>query len=106
MTKLKCPFCNKPLQPTLRLSDEYWCENYDCPRTNIEWVGSKKLWQELINTKKALDRAMNAMESASNHNVINCVVRGVDPKEDDVNITLFKALAEINEITKGGKDAE
>lgn len=46
--KLLCPFCNKPLQPTLRQSDEYWCENYDCPGTNIEWVGSQKLWQELI----------------------------------------------------------
>ena len=58
--------------------------------------------KELDRTRKALDWAINAMESASNHNVINCVVRGVDPKEDDVNITLFKALEQINEI-KGGK---
>jgi hypothetical protein len=57
MSELKCPFCNKPLQPTLRQSDEYWCENYDCPRTNIEWVGSQKLWQELIRTRKALEIA-------------------------------------------------
>lgn len=57
MSDMKCPFCNKPLQPTLRQSDEYWCENYDCPRTNIEWVGSQKLWQELIRTRKALDKA-------------------------------------------------
>ena len=53
--KLLCPFCNKPLQPTLRQSDEYWCENYDCSGTNIEWVGSQKLWQELIRTRKALE---------------------------------------------------
>ncbi len=53
--KLLCPFCNKPLQPTLRQSDEYWCENYDCPRTNIEWVGSQKLWQELIRIQELLD---------------------------------------------------
>lgn len=59
---LKCPFCNKPLQPTLRQSDEYWCENYDCPRTNIEWVGSQKLWQELIRTRKALDIAVDALK--------------------------------------------
>lgn len=57
MSDMKCPFCNKPLQPTLRQSDEYWCENYDCPGTNIEWVGSQKIWQELIRTRKALDRA-------------------------------------------------
>ncbi len=55
MSEMKCPFCNKPLQPTLRQSDEYWCENYDCPGTNIEWVGSQKLWQELIRTKELLE---------------------------------------------------
>lgn len=59
---MKCPFCNKPLQPTLRQSDEYWCESYDCPRTNIEWVGSKKLWQELIRTRKALDVALCSLQ--------------------------------------------
>ena len=64
-SKLKCPFCNKPLQPTLRQSDEYWCENYDCPRTNIEWVGSQKLWQELIRTRKALDVAKDAIDVIS-----------------------------------------
>lgn len=59
--KLLCPFCNKPLQPTLRQSDEYWCENYDCSGTNIEWVGSQKLWQELISTRKALDVAVDEL---------------------------------------------
>lgn len=62
MSDMKCPFCNKPLQPTLRLSDEYWCENYDCPRTSIKWTGSQKLWQELIRTRKALDVAMAGLE--------------------------------------------
>jgi hypothetical protein len=64
MSELKCPFCNKPLQPTLRQSDEYWCENYDCSGTNIEWVGSKKLWQELIRTKKQLVTKCNQLEIA------------------------------------------
>ena len=57
MSELKCPFCNKPLQPTLRQSDEYWCENYDCPGTNIEWVGSQKLWQELAEMKRKFEMA-------------------------------------------------
>ena len=61
MSNMKCPYCNKPLQPTLRQSDEYWCENYDCPGTNIEWVGSQKLWQELIRTRKALDIALDCL---------------------------------------------
>lgn len=62
MNDMKCPFCNKPLQPTLRQSDEYRCENYDCPRTNIEWVGSPKLWQELIRTRKQLDWAVHFLK--------------------------------------------
>lgn len=64
---MKCPFCNKQLQPTLRQSDEYWCENYDCPGTSIEWVGSQKLWQELIRTRKALEIAIDALERILNH---------------------------------------
>lgn len=67
MSDMKCPFCNKPLQPTLRQSDEYWCENYDCPRTNIKWVGSQKLWQELIRTRKALDVAVDVLKDFSIH---------------------------------------
>ena len=63
MSDMKCPFCNKPLQPTLCQSDEYWCENYDCSRTSIEWVGSQKLWQELIRTRKALDVAKYAIKN-------------------------------------------
>ena len=54
-TELKCPFCGKPLQPTLRIPDEYFCENYDCPQTSITWVGSSSLWKALADTKKKLD---------------------------------------------------
>ena len=65
MSDMKCPFCNKQLQPTLCQSDEYWCENYDCPRTSIEWTGSQKLWQELIRTRKALDVALDWLEQVA-----------------------------------------
>lgn len=57
MTELLCPFCGKPLQPTLRIEDEYFCENYDCPQTSITWVGTSSLWKALIDTKKKLDIA-------------------------------------------------
>lgn len=73
MSNLKCPFCNKPLQPTLRQSDEYWCENYDCSGTNIEWVGSKKLWQELIRTRKALGVAVDALKRIADAPIGYCM---------------------------------
>ena len=87
MSDMKCPFCNKPLQPTLRLSDEYWCENYDCPRTNIKWTGSQKLWQELTRTRKALDIAINVLN------------RVKDVKYEEY---IDEKLEQINEIIKGG----
>ena len=63
MKELKCPFCNKTLQPTLRKPDEYWCENYDCPQTNITWVGTSSLWKAFADTKKKLDSAIEFIES-------------------------------------------
>lgn len=63
MSNLICPFCNKPLQPTLRQSDEYWCENYDCPQTSITWVGTSSLWKAFADTKKKLDIAVNALDA-------------------------------------------
>ena len=75
MSNLKCPFCNKPVHPTLRQSDEYWCENYDCPRTNIEWVGSQKLWQELIRTRKALELAITGLKNCKTRDHIGAVCR-------------------------------
>ena len=62
MSDLICPFCNKPLQPTLRIEDEYFCENYDCPQTSITWIGTSSLWKALADTKKKLDIAVDALK--------------------------------------------
>ncbi len=60
--ELVCPFCGKPLQPTHRIEDEYFCENYDCPQTSITWVGTSSLWKALADTKKKLDIAVDALK--------------------------------------------
>ena len=87
---MKCPFCNKTLQPTLRQSDEYWCENYDCPRTNIEWVGSQKLWEALIRTRKALDVAVDALKE-TNDDIRRCC-------DIQARICIDKALEQITAL--------
>lgn len=84
MTELKCPYCNKPLQPTLRRPDEYWCENYDCPQTNIAWVGTSALWQALIDTKKELDISIDGLKDFSIH------------PDDSVKKYAKKVLKQIN----------
>lgn len=70
--KLLCPFCNKPLQPTHRIEDEYFCENYDCPQTSITWIGTSSLWKAFADTKKKLDIAVK--ENEDKQAVLNCVV--------------------------------
>lgn len=50
---------------------------------------------KLIETKKNLDIAINAINSAVDHNIINCVARGIDPRTDDTNVTLCNALEQI-----------
>ena len=99
MSNMKCPFCNKPLQPTLRLSDEYWCENYDCPRTNIKWTGSQKLWQELIRTRKALDVAKDKLDTVRQYHRGTAVIR-----PDDIAAYCDRAIDQITTLEQ--KDVE
>lgn len=54
MTELKCPFCNQELD--IDLKGECGCINEQCQKS-VFMFGSPELWQELIRTRKALDKA-------------------------------------------------
>lgn len=95
MSDMKCPFCNGELVGTI---GHPICRNQDCVMCDDPMP--QDLLEELIYTRKALDIAINAIESAKDHNVVNCVVRGVSPQTDDVHVTLYKALDEIKIILK------
>lgn len=58
----------------------------------------KELETELERTRKALDLAKNAINSAVDHNIINCVARGIDPRTDDTSVTLCNALEQIKAL--------
>ena len=88
---MKCPFCQHELEiggvdGILR----------GCPKCRN--LGTEILWEELIRTRKALDLAKNAINSAADHNIINCVARGIDPRTDDTNVTLCNALEQITAL--------
>ena len=53
---------------------------------------------ELDLTRKALEIAKNAINSALDHNIINCVARDIDPRTDDTNVTLCNALEQITAL--------
>lgn len=96
MSDMKCPFCQQELESVLRLAGAGGLveEAYLlCSKCDIR--GEKKLWRELIHTREALDVAKNAINSAADHNIINCVARGIDPRTDDVSVILCNALEQI-----------
>ena len=92
MIELKCPFCGQKLEKDCDWV--YRCPNHKCKAFGFSF-GARELWQALIDTMKKLDIAINAMESAKDHNIINCVVYGIDPRTDDTNVTLCNALKQI-----------
>lgn len=53
MSDMKCPVCNTPLEYDIGYDGDYSCSK--CGRNKM--YGSKELWQELIRTRKALDKA-------------------------------------------------
>ena len=57
-----------------------------------------RLQKELNYTRKALEITKNAINSAVDHNIINCVARGIDPRTDDTNVTLCNALEKITTL--------
>lgn len=87
---MKCPFCH---QPIMCMDTQYVDKDstWYCPRCIAEKslyaFGNKKLWQELITTRKALDVAVDAL---------NGVCKDLP--------WIKRALDEINEITKELKD--
>lgn len=70
MREPKCPFCNSELVGTI---GHPYCRNKKCEMFHEPM--SMELLDLLDRTRKALDMAKNAIESAKDHNVVNCVVR-------------------------------
>ena len=58
MSGMKCPFCGEKLQQTYSFNPkQFWCSNYYDHKHPINMQGTKELWQELIRTRKALNKA-------------------------------------------------
>lgn len=64
---MKCPFCQQELKELYAngISVGFRCKNKNCPETNI-MCGTKALWQELILTRKALDKGMEHITGLNN----------------------------------------
>ena len=72
----------------------------------MRWCDVDELIDDYNRTRKALDVAKNAINSAVDHNVINCVARGIDPRTDDTNVTLCNALEQITALEQKERFAD
>lgn len=62
MSYMKCPFCNQELDRDLK--GECGCINEQCQKS-VFMFGSPELWQELIRTRKALDYAIDVIQTVA-----------------------------------------
>lgn len=84
--KLICPFCQQKLQEDIGYDGDY-----SCPNCKEPYFGSPELWQELIRTRKALDCAINTLET----------VYGMSEDASNIETYVKCKRIEINGIIKG-----
>ena len=67
MSDTKCPFCQQELEINDLDVQLLGCENQNCKHSiHYDTVGSKELWQELIRTRKTLDKSMEHITGLNN----------------------------------------
>lgn len=100
MSDMKCPYCNKTLHcgATLK-SDEYLVDLYQCANPECEstefLVGCKEFWDilgQLIRTRKALEIAVDALNTIKGKHDPRCAVYHIDEK------TAYDALDKITAL--------
>ena len=99
MSDMKCPFCQQKLVRHWGMKEPilYCCDNPKCSRGG---VATESSWQELIRTRKALEIGVDALKTSRDCAVITSVARGLEPKEDEINIAVTKALEQITALEK------
>ena len=60
MTELKCPFCNKKLEP-IGTSGQFQCGTWGCD-ASFNFIATKDVWEYIDHTKKKFDIAVDLLE--------------------------------------------
>lgn len=87
MTELKCPFCNKKLEP-IGTSGQFQCGTWGCD-ASFNFIATRDVWEYIDRTRKALDVAVRAIKTIK-----------YSKKSDAINLRhkANKALIEIYKI--------
>ena len=60
MTELKCPFCNKKLEP-IGTSGQFQCGTWGCD-ASFNFIATRDVWEYIERTRKALDAAKEGLK--------------------------------------------
>lgn len=95
MSDMKCPFCQQELQKDPDGYYTCYTDNCGCWANGGNGAsGSESLWKTLITTRKALDCAINTLDT----------VYGMTEDNSNIETYIKCKRIEINGIIKGGKD--
>lgn len=61
MSELKCPFCNKKLEP-IGTSGQFQCGTWGCD-ASFNFIATRDVWEYIDRTRKALDVAKERLKN-------------------------------------------
>ena len=65
MSELKCPFCNKKLEP-IGTSGQFQCGTWGCD-ASFNFIATRDVWEYIDRTRKALDIAVKRLGYIKNN---------------------------------------
>ena len=92
MSDMKCPFCNKKLEP-IGTSGQFQCGTWGCD-ASFNFIDTRDVWEYIARTRKALDVAVDALRTVRRYTAINQFA----PKSREAHIVAKKALAQITAL--------
>jgi len=60
MSDMKCPFCNKKLEP-IGTSGQFQCGTWGCD-ASFNFIATRDVWEYIARTRKALDVAVDLLK--------------------------------------------
>lgn len=60
MSDMKCPFCNKKLEP-IGTSGQFQCGTWGCD-ASFNFIATRDVWEYIDRTRKALETAVDALK--------------------------------------------
>lgn len=112
MSDMKCPFCQDYLIPCIKNQNDwiYHCDNQKCPMYDDadnenakHLLASEGLWQELIRTRKALDKGMEHITGLNNmiESWLNLINSDLD---QETKLHILKSAISAYVENKGGNN--